>query len=164
MLLLTMQTPTLLSPLLDDCRKLIIQIPQLHFSHIYREANKSADCPARLGFSLDVDFVLYSSPPEDLISVYEANCRHLFSNRLCTEPIFSVQLYEVSSFTPKKKYCIYSQILEMCDSLANKVDQIQYGQWKNLMQTWQAMNQLPHINLLQANAIYFRYPKIILVF
>lgn len=29
---------------------------------------------------------------------------------------------------------------------------IQHGKWKNLMQTWQATNKLPPINLLQANA------------
>ena len=66
---------------MDDCKQLVTRILPLHFSHVYREAYKSAACLARLRFSLDVDFVLYSSPPEDLISVYEADCRHLYSNR-----------------------------------------------------------------------------------
>ena len=101
---------TVVSSLMDDCRQLIIRIPQLHFSHVYREANKRAECLARLGFSLDVDFVVCSSPPEDLISVYEANCHHLYSNRLCLEPVFFYfALWSIYPLLPKKKkYCIYS--------------------------------------------------------
>ena len=40
-----------ISPLLDDCKFLISQFPQVRVKHIYREANKCADRLAKLGLS-----------------------------------------------------------------------------------------------------------------
>ena len=52
-----------LSSILEDCRHLIAMIPQTTVRHVFREANRSADRLAKLGITLDVDFILYSSPP-----------------------------------------------------------------------------------------------------
>ena len=35
--------------LMDDCRHLIQQIPQIHFKHCFQEANRCADALARMG-------------------------------------------------------------------------------------------------------------------
>ena len=40
-----------ISPLLDDCKFLISQFPQVRVKHIYWEANKYADRLAKLGLS-----------------------------------------------------------------------------------------------------------------
>ena len=64
------------------------QIPQATIRHVYREANKSADWLASFGLSLDSDFVLWTGPPVDLISVLEADNRGQYSNRQCFHPGF----------------------------------------------------------------------------
>lgn len=56
---------TIISSIMDDCRQLVTQIPQLSFRHVFREANRSADYLASLGPNLESDFVLFSSPPVD---------------------------------------------------------------------------------------------------
>ena len=78
-----------LSSILEDCRHLIAMIPQTTVRHVFREANRSADRLAKLGITLDVDFILYSSPPVDLFSCLEADCQGVYSSRLCFVPVFS---------------------------------------------------------------------------
>ena len=74
---------------MDDCRQLATQIPQVRFRHVYREANRCVDHLAKLGCSMDVDFVVFSCPPVDILSIFESGCRGLYVNRLCLEPVFS---------------------------------------------------------------------------
>jgi ribonuclease HI len=50
------------SLLIDDCRKLLRQLPQSKVMHYYREANFCVDALAKLGTSLEQDFVVYSLP------------------------------------------------------------------------------------------------------
>ena len=73
---------------MEDCKLLMNQIPQATIRHVYREANKSADWLASFGLSLDSDFVLWTGPPVDLISVLEADSRGLYGNRQCFDPGF----------------------------------------------------------------------------
>ena len=58
---------SIVSSLMDDCICLATRIPHKRFRHIYREANKCADCLARIGSLLDSDFAVFSSPPVDLV-------------------------------------------------------------------------------------------------
>ena len=81
-------TNTVISPLIDDCKLLVSQMPHARIKHVFQEANLCADRLARLGCSQSLDFTLYSSPPVDLISFVEADCLGVFSDRL----------YPVSSF------------------------------------------------------------------
>uniref|UniRef100_A0A7N2REC1 RNase H type-1 domain-containing protein n=1 Tax=Quercus lobata TaxID=97700 RepID=A0A7N2REC1_QUELO len=74
----------------QDCRCLATRIPQKRFRHIYREANKCADCLASIGSLLDSDFAVFSSPPVDLLSFLEADATGLFVHRLCTESLLVV--------------------------------------------------------------------------
>ena len=76
-------TNTVISPLIDDCKLMVSQMPHARIKHVFREANLSADRLARLGCSQSLDFSLYSSPPVDLISFVEADCLGVFSDRLC---------------------------------------------------------------------------------
>ena len=75
---------------MDDCRQLVTQIPQSSFRHVFKEANRSVDCLASLGRNLESDFVLFSSLPVDLISILEADCRRMYFNRPCPEPMFAL--------------------------------------------------------------------------
>ena len=84
------KSDSVVSSILEDCRHLIAMTPQTTVTHVFREANRSADCLANLGLNLDVDFILYSSPPVDLIPCLEADCRGLYSSRICFDPGLSV--------------------------------------------------------------------------
>ena len=53
--------------LIEDCKHMISKIPQTWIRHIYREANRCADCLAKLGASCEDDFIVFSSPPVDFV-------------------------------------------------------------------------------------------------
>ena len=66
--------------IVDGCSSLLLQISNCKMSHIFREESKCADAMARLGGSLSLDFVLYSSTPDCI--------KHLLSFDLSPEPVF----------------------------------------------------------------------------
>ena len=78
----------IISSLMDDCKYLVTQIPQVRFRHVYREANRCADRLAKLGPSMDVDFAIFSCPLVDILPIFEPDCHGLFVRRLCSEPVF----------------------------------------------------------------------------
>ena len=80
---------SVISLLFDDCKVLMAWLPRFCIRHIYREANKCANCLANLGILQTLDFVMYSCPYVDLQSFVEVDCRGLYSNRLCPEPLCS---------------------------------------------------------------------------
>nr|KYP58008.1 hypothetical protein KK1_004298 [Cajanus cajan] len=45
----------------------------ISISHIFREANLTADCLARYKGPMDEDFLLFNSPPDFLLSYLEAD-------------------------------------------------------------------------------------------
>lgn len=81
---------TIVSSIMDDCRHMILRIPQTCLRHIYREANRCADYLAKVGTSIKGDFIVFHSPPVDLLSILEADASWLYVNRLCPIPIFAV--------------------------------------------------------------------------
>lgn len=50
---------TFVSSIMDDCRHMIPRIPQTRIRHIYSEANKCADFLAKLGTSIEGDFIVF---------------------------------------------------------------------------------------------------------
>ena len=68
---------TIVSSIMDDCRHLVTQIPQTRFKRVYREANRCADFLAKLGTSLERDFIVFSIPHVDLLSILKANASGL---------------------------------------------------------------------------------------
>ena len=80
---------SIVSTLFDDYKQLVTSFSQHCIRHIYREANSCADHLANLGCSQVLDFVLFSSPPVDLLNVFEADSQGLYSNRRCPEPLSS---------------------------------------------------------------------------
>ncbi|KAK9985659.1 hypothetical protein SO802_030610 [Lithocarpus litseifolius] len=64
------QTNPIISPLLDDCKQLAVQILQIRFSHCYREANGCADSLARKGAKQDEFFCIFEYPPVELLPAF----------------------------------------------------------------------------------------------
>ena len=81
---------TFISSLIEDCKHMISKIPQTRTRHIFREANRCADFLAKLGTSCEDDFIVFSSPPVDLLSVLEADARGQFVSRLCSDVVCAV--------------------------------------------------------------------------
>ena len=80
---------SMISPIFDDCKHLILQIPQVCINHVYREANKCANWLANSGHSQSLDFIVHSVPPASLIPSIEVDCHGTWCNRLCLELSFS---------------------------------------------------------------------------
>ena len=78
------------SPILDDCRLLVTRIPQIQFKHCFRQANRCADFLARMSSSLDIDFSALSSPPVDILNVFEDDCNGVFCSKVCFSPVAPV--------------------------------------------------------------------------
>ena len=78
---------SIISPLLDDCKLLMDQTPQVRIKHTYQEANKCADRLANLGLFQSVDFLVHTDPPVELFPLIKADSRGTCCNRLC--PSFS---------------------------------------------------------------------------
>ncbi|KAL0002935.1 hypothetical protein SO802_016716 [Lithocarpus litseifolius] len=73
-----------ISPILDDCRKLVTKFQQVHFKHCFRQSNQCADALARIGAAQDVDFRVFESPPVDVLYFFDQDYNGLCFNRLCS--------------------------------------------------------------------------------
>ena len=93
---------SVISPLFDDCKVLISQIPQVCINHVFREANKCANRLANFGHSQASKFFIYSIPPVDLVSLVEADIHGESCNRRCPRLVSGCYL-NVNSSLPKKK-------------------------------------------------------------
>lgn len=69
--------------LVDDCRCLIAQIPQVLIRHCYREANRCANKLANMGGKQQTDFISYDCSPVDLFSFVDFDLSGLYLRRLC---------------------------------------------------------------------------------
>ena len=74
---------SVISPLFDDCKYLISQIPQVHINHVFREANKCVDRLANSSQSQVSEFIIHSIPPVELVTLVEADIHGVSCNRLC---------------------------------------------------------------------------------
>ena len=75
------QSNSLVSPLLDDCRQLASQIPQILFKHCYREANRVVDHLARKGAKQNDDYILFENLPVDLLAIFNFDLAGLYSSK-----------------------------------------------------------------------------------
>ena len=73
------------SSLLEDCRKLIYEIPHVRIKHCYSEANGCVDFMARKGSVQDQSFLVFESSPEDMIGFVEADMSGASVSRRCPE-------------------------------------------------------------------------------
>lgn len=73
---------------MDDCKLLASRIPQICFRHCFCEVNRCADALARLGGLQSSIFVIFESPPMDLVNFLEFDSNGLYLNRLCPDLFF----------------------------------------------------------------------------
>ena len=83
-LILSRKTPnSSYTSLLNDCRYLLWQFQQTVTRHVFREANRGADCLAKGACSLTSDFVIFDVPPTPNLNVIvDADANGLYSLRL----------------------------------------------------------------------------------
>ena len=82
-MLMNNNTPNLtLEPLLNDCRKLVREIPNKQITHIFREANQCADAMAKLGASGTTSFVVFLHLPPVVERILANDKASLCCNRL----------------------------------------------------------------------------------
>lgn len=92
-LVLSRNTPnSSYTSLLNDCRFLLNQFQRTKIGHVFREANRGADCLAKKACSLvnDVvsDFVVLNAPPSpDLDVILNSDVHGLHSLRLITNTL-----------------------------------------------------------------------------
>ena len=75
------QSNNFILSILDDCRQLASQIPQIYFSHCYREANKCVEFMARKGTHQNEDFCLFENPPVGLNDLLAFDRFGMYLNR-----------------------------------------------------------------------------------
>ena len=79
-----------ISPILDDCRQLITRFQNVHIKHYFQQANQCADGLARMSFSLNADFLIFDSPPVDIIDVFEGDLIGRSFPRSSIDPCFGL--------------------------------------------------------------------------
>ena len=72
------------SPILDDCRHLVLQFCQIQFRHCYHQANRCADMLARMSMDQVAAFNSFDRPPMDVRSILEDDVAGLYVNRACS--------------------------------------------------------------------------------
>lgn len=72
----------MLEPLLNDCKTLIRSMPNCSITHIFREANKSADRMVKMGANLVIDFQFFYKPPPLVDNALVFDRAELFCIRL----------------------------------------------------------------------------------
>ena len=104
------QSNNFILSILDYCRQLASQIPQICFSHCNREANKCADFMARKGTHQNEDFCLFENPPVGLNDLLAFDRSGMYLNRRCLVNIFSLSYflcYYLFYPKKKKKWCMF---------------------------------------------------------
>lgn len=80
---------SVVSTLVDDCRYIISQLPRVRVKHCFREVNRCADVLARLGSNQENVFLVFRSPPVDVLDFLKADANGLYLNRIYPEPILA---------------------------------------------------------------------------
>ena len=71
------------SSLVNDCRSLMKNIPQVWLLHYFREANRCANTLAKFGTNIEDDFTVFESPPPFIVNLLHSNKLGLTQDRIC---------------------------------------------------------------------------------
>ena len=71
------------SSLVDDCKHLMTNIPQVRLIHCFREANRSADALTNFGTNMEDDFTVFESPPPFIVNLLLSDKVGLTQDRIC---------------------------------------------------------------------------------
>ena len=78
------------SPILEDCRQLLLRFQQIQIKHCFRQANRCADLLARMSLDQVTDFVSFNCPPVDIRGIVEEDIVGRFVSRLCPVSVLAV--------------------------------------------------------------------------
>ena len=81
---------TIISPIMDDCRKLVSCFQQIQIKHCYWQANRCADLLAKIRVEQEIDFLNYLSPPVDFLQILQEDRNGLYVNRICHDSVVSL--------------------------------------------------------------------------
>nr|POE69125.1 putative ribonuclease h protein [Quercus suber] len=76
-----------LSGLIDDCKELLLQLPQVKLSHCFKEANFCADALVRLGSASSDIFYIFVTPPPAISQLLFSDMMGLYRPRICINTI-----------------------------------------------------------------------------
>ena len=93
-----------ISLILDDCRLLASCFHHIRLQHYYRQANWCAGSLARLSASQDLDFILYDSPPVDIVNAFENDLNGIYCNRFCPKSLVVSYFVLMNRHLSKKKF------------------------------------------------------------
>ena len=74
----------IISPIMDDCKQLMLQFHQIQFKHCYREVNRCADMLAKVGLDQNSCLVYFDSPPEIIRTILGEDCNGFTVDRICS--------------------------------------------------------------------------------
>ena len=81
------------SPILDDCKQLVLRFHQVQFRHCYRQANLCADMLARMSMDQVADFISFDSLLVDIRSILGDDVAGLYVNKVCFVTDVAVYLF-----------------------------------------------------------------------
>ena len=73
----------IISPILDDCKQLMMQFQPIQFKHCYWEANRCADMLAKVRLDQSSCLVHFDYLPEIIRTILDEDCNGFFVDRIC---------------------------------------------------------------------------------
>ena len=77
----------IISPIMDDCRQLVLCFQQIQIKHCYWQANRCANMLAKMGVEQEIDLLNLLSPPVDVLQILQDDRDGLFVNRTCHDSV-----------------------------------------------------------------------------
>ena len=78
------------SPILSNCRSLLAKVPRVKVVHAFREANRRANYIARVGCSMQGDFVIFDNCPTGLYTLFNSDRDDVYYCKLVTASLVSM--------------------------------------------------------------------------
>ena len=80
----------IISPIMDDCRQLVLCFQQIQIKHCYRQANRCADMLAKMGVEQEIELLNLLSLPMDILQILQDDKDGLYVNRTCHDFVVSL--------------------------------------------------------------------------
>ena len=74
----------IISPILDDCKQLMMKFQPIQFKHRYWEANSCADMLAKVALDQSSCLVHFDCPPKIIRTILDEDCNGFFVHRICS--------------------------------------------------------------------------------
>ena len=78
----------IISAILDNCKQLINRFHQVRIKHCFRQENQCANGLVEKSLRMTTEFLIYNSPPVDILDVFESDLNGMYSVRICLGSFF----------------------------------------------------------------------------